>query len=531
MKQSKIALVFASIFLTLLLVGIVSAEITFSNVPTLDRNGNSATITISSTENEVVNFSLTSIDSGGKTITFDALSEITINGSTPQTITLNYNVPEDFDFEFQKEYSTTLTANGNISDSKTQKISFSKNTNVCSFDNLENFDVRIRELNIIEGIGNDDEWFPLDKIEIEVQVRNRGNNDMDNIEVKWGIYGDDKWIVELDDVEDFDLRDGDDETIKITFTIDKRDLDVDLDELRDGSYTLYVLATGEIVEGSNEGEMTCASSDKNVEIIIERDFVVLRNLEISDKIQCGSQLHISGDVWNIGDRRQDDLIVRIYNADLEMNEFIEFDRINAFDSEPVDFSFMIGEDIESGTYSISFQVLDDNGDVYEARHDDELSSFSKSITISGSCAASQDVAISAVLQEGGKAGKPLVVKATITNAGEEQGTFLLNVAGYASWAQLSELSKSTLVLASGQSEEIFITLDVNKEISGEQNFNIEVLSNGNLIANQPVSVSITESSAISNLINKDNWHIWAIALLNLILVIAIIVVAVKIARR
>jgi hypothetical protein len=534
MKNKSLNFVIAGVLAFVFLISFASATLSFSNVPTLSQTGNSASITITSTENETVSFSLTSINSEGKPITFDSISNLNINDSASQTVTINYIVPSDFDFEFQKSYETTLTVTGTNSSANSQKIAFTKNTNICSINNIGDLKIDIRNIEVVEGIGDDDEWFPFDSVEIEVRVENDGSEDIDDIELEWGIYDGDnnRWVVEMDDVEDFDLRDGDDEAFIISFTLAERNLDVDLDELEDGTYTIYVRATGDV--DNNNNDETCAGDSDSVEIIIERDFVILTDLEFSENLQCGSQVQFTGEIWNIGDRDQDDVEVRVVSTSLNLNEYVTIGDIDAFDKESFSLLFDIPSTINSGVYSISFHVLDEDGDVYEAKHDDETSSFSQSITIDGSCASSSKVTLSAVLQSGGQAGEELVIKATVANSGTSSSDYLLNVQGYSEWADSYSLSESSLTLGAGQSKEVLITLNVNKDAEGEKLFNIEVLSEDKLIATQPVSVSIEGKKGLGITgfaINSDNWHIWGIGLLNLILVIVIIIIAVRIARR
>jgi hypothetical protein len=57
------------------------------------------------------------------------------------------------------------------------------------------------------------------------------------------------------------------------------------------------------------------------------------------------------------------------------------------------------------------------------------------------------------------------------------------------------------------------------------------MSGNELVASQPISVTITQSKfSFSDTFGK-NWYIWLIGALNLILIIVIISVAVRIAKK
>ena len=78
-----------------------------------------------------------------------------------------------------------------------------------------------------------------------------------------------------------------------------------------------------------------------------------------------------------------------------------------------------------------------------------------------------------------------------------------------------------------------MTFDVKKDVSGEKTFNIEILSENELVLSQPVSVIIEKSgfSFTGGVISGDNWYLWGIGAINFILIIVIIFVAIRVARK
>lgn len=518
----------ASVLSLVLLIGLASATLTISGVSELQQDGSSFSFNIASTENETVSFSLTDITNAGKTITFTIPSDITINDTVSQTVTVNYAVESGFDFEFLEEYKTTLTANGTNSSSVTQVFKF-QDSNFCEYSNPGELRVNIEDISVVKGFGEDDEWFPMDEIEIEIEVENRGDEDVDDIEVEWGLYNneDDEWAIEVDDVEEFNLKDGDEEVFTISFSLNG-DLDQDLEDLQDGTYTIYVKATGEVDNEFNEE--TCASEIEEVSIIIEDDFVVLSDFEYLETVQCGTQFQLIADVWNIGEDDQDDVYVKLFNRELNINEKIEIGDIDAFDNEGFEFNFMLPDDADEKRYSLTLSVYDEDDDIYETDFNDESSVFDIAFDLQGGCAKPSAV-VSASLYEGGQAGKQLTIKSTIMNSGEKSTTYLLNAAGYAEWATTARVEQSAFTLSSGESREVMITFDVKDDVQGEKTFYIEVLSENELLVNQPVAVPISKKGFSFPSIGNSNWHLWAIGALNIILVVFIIIIAVRIARR
>ena len=145
--------------------------------------------------------------------------------------------------------------------------------------------------------------------------------------------------------------------------------------------------------------------------------------------------------------------------------------------------------------------------------------------------------VSASLESGGEAGEELVVRATITNTGISQASYLVNAAGFASWADSANLDPNSFTLNVGASRDVLITLNIRDDASGNQAFELEVISENELLISQPVSVTIKESSAgfltgrILGGLGEGNSFLWILGLLNVVLVVVIIVVAVRVMRR
>jgi len=529
MRSKLLSLIGLSILTIIIFLSVVSATLTFSNVPTLSQTGTSFDITISSDKNETVAFSgLEKITEGSEEITFTVPSNITINDTVSQVVTVNYAVDSGFDFEFGEIYSTTLQADGNFSDLISQTVSFVVNTDACeSVQNLgNNLRVRIKDISVESKFGDDEEWFPLDEIQVEIEVENNGDERINNIEVNWGLYNTNtgEWYIEEEE-NDFDLKDGKDEIVTITFKLDD-----DVDEFEDDDdYEFYAWAIGEDEEFDDDE--TCSSDLESINMMIERDFVILYNINIPETVSCGSDVQITADVWNIGSRNQDDVYVGIFNKALGINDEVIIGDIDSFEDETFTFDFQVPKDADEKTYAIKLKVYDEDNDIFE-NDDDVESNFDAITKVEGGCTGGAEALVSASLVSGGKAGQELVIKATITNTGDSLATYLLNAAGYTPWASSAEFDQSTVLLSAGSSQDVLITFNVNKDALGDQVFDLEVVSENELLVKQPVSVTITKAGfSITGAAIGDNWYLWGIGALNIILVIIIIIVAVKVARK
>jgi len=310
-------------------------------------------------------------------------------------------------------------------------------------------DIKIKDINIMSGFGdNEDFWYPLDEIEVEIEVENNGDEDMDDIEVKWGLYNVDKddWVID-DEESDFNLKDGQDETMYINFELE------DVDDFEDDDeYVFYVWANGEIDD--DDDTPVCASDSQNIEITNDDDFVVLDNINFPTTASCGSEVQITADVWNVGDSDQDEVKVVIFNSELGINEVVEIGDINDFDNEVLDAFVEIPSDVEEKTYAISLKVFDEDNDVYKTDEDNDESEYIIRITLD-SCFVSSTALVSANLESGGEAGENLIVKSTIINSGTSSATYTINAAGYAEWANSVSIDQSVFTLDAGASKKFY----------------------------------------------------------------------------
>ncbi|MDD5012685.1 MAG: putative S-layer protein [Candidatus Nanoarchaeia archaeon] len=527
MKNKSLSLLTLGILLALVLTSFASAAIAFSTVPTLSITSGShtANITITPTGEEIDSVTITDITQNSKTI------DLSISLVSANLYEITYTVPSDFGFYFGKTYSPTITAAGNTSGNVAQTISFE----VAAPDKYENFDgnlqVNLDDITVEEGFGEDTDWYLMDKINADVEVRNDGIKEIRDIVVEWGLYDveNGNWIIK-DKEKSFDLDDDEEKTFTLTFQLDKDALD----EIDAGAnnYKFYVWATGE--DEDNDWKETSEYDSSEIDLQMENNFVVVNNVEISETVACGSDVQITAKVWNIGDEDQDNVYVIIYNKVLGINKKVEIGDIDSFEDSTLEVSLPIPANADEKSYVLEFSVYDEDDEIYQSENDDE-SKFSKIITLED-CSTTPKVSVVANLEsESVVAGKEVTIKATITNTGTKTSTYILNIAGYADWASSLNVDKTSLTLDAEKSEEVLITLTINKDVSGEKELNIELVE-GDDILTQPVKVTVEKSSlfpGITGLFSGtgDNWYLWGIGALNVLLIFIIIIVAMKVAKK
>lgn len=548
MKAKIFTLLSFSLISLILFASLVNAA-TFTVSPsTLSfDNSNSKTFVISNPVATPLNVAFDSTISitgeGGYTVTFDVTGVKTgITNTTPSTITVDPQTTIDFSkFNLGESYSSNLVINSGT-DSKTIKIEIVSN-DFCEFSNEGNLDLTIDDI-VVTGFSDDDnEWFPLDVVEIDIKVENNGNENVRDVEVEWCLFDNENKKCVLDDNEnDFKLNDGDDNTITLKFTVDPDKLEKDVTD-----YTFFARATGKIDGGVLKGENSCASNSEDVEVMLESDFVVIDNIQYDELNECGSEAVISANVWNIGDSDQNDVVARVFLNEFNINKEIDVGDIDSFDKEKLSTLIAIPADAAEKTYHLQLEVYDDNGDIYESSNNDEVK-YDVPFIVQGNCKpiiteTEAEIIFDPLtaIQSGGKAGQKLVLQAKIANSGTEKSDFIISVLGLDSWATIESIEPSSVSLNPSASEDVIITLDVNSDVEeGDQEFTISVKSGSLASKSKTVKVPIEKSSGgfkfpgitggVTGIISGDNWYLWGIGILNVILVIIIIIVAVRVAR-
>ena len=552
MKTKILSLLSLSVLALIMFAGMVSAAVVFTDTSNVTITSASAnvnvgnTATVSFKANSTSNITLVTFNtpitmtSGSNTFTSaatvtNAVSSLTANVSSV-TMSLTFAVSSE---KANGTYNGILNLTADsvvyelpialtvIRPNEPSEISACSLLSGVSGD----LDVKIKDINIMSGFGDgsEDFWYPLDEIEVEIEVENNnGDEDMDDIEVKWGLYNVDKddWVID-DEESDFNLKDGQDETMYITFELE------DVDDFEDDDeYIFYVWANGEL-EDTNIA--VCDFDSQDIEITNNDDFVILDDITYPSTASCGSEVQITADVWNVGDSDQDEVKVVIFNSELGINKIVEIGDINDFDNEFLDTFVEIPSDVEEKTYAISLKVYDEDNDVYETDENNDESEYIIRITL-GSCSVSSTALVSANLESGGKAGENLIVKSTIVNSGTRSATYTVKAASYAEWANSYSVDQTTFTLDAGASKEVLLRFDVKEDVSGEKQFNIEVISGNEIVATQPVQVEIEGTSSwfagiTGNALEDSNKYLWGIGILNVVLIIFIIIVAIKVAKK
>ncbi len=437
--------------------------------------------------------------------------------------------------DFSETIYMQIVNSTNSSDNQTMRIDAKLTKSFYDGDNNGDLSFLDIDEEVKRGFGEEGKWYLFDEIEVELEIKNKGDWDIEDIEIEACLYNieDNKCVLDEDDMnldESFDLDAGDEKTITSTFVLDADDFEEDEED-----YELYVKAVGEIDDRDSDydGDETGTSDSEPVDIEFDGDFVILQNLEVPETTSCDNEIQILGKLWNIGDNNQDDIKLVIRNSELGIHETKEFDELDKLEDDSFDIKIQIPKDAEEKTYGLRFEVYDEYGDLFENDEDDE-SVYTAIFDIEGNCILPSEVNIDASLESEAIAGELLDVKIILTNIGTETSNYTISLENYDSWAMLESIDTESLTLEQGETKEANLVLIPNSEIEGEQEFLVKVLHNNNT-NEQKININISPKKGIFGFIDdlsiKDNWLLWVLGTTNIILIILIIIVIVKIARK
>lgn len=523
---------------------LASASVSISNVEfpsSVHEDDGSFTFTFDVTYSGVsnnANITFTTTQSFG-TVTIPTI--VSIDGTTSQKKSVTGTV-SGFSNKGGNDLNITFNATATTGefDIESFKTKINDNLVLCPLGQkgtLEISDFSIENL----GAGSDDEWEPLDSLEIEVEIENTDKDD-DVLDVLVELYivdenGDDITSeFEISD-EEVDLgRINEDDTEIALFEIEEVPSDIDEGNLR---IYLKVYSDGEEDEHCTSESTEFSDDDYHeVEFVREDDPAVIvreQDLEGSIVASCGADdVQISFPVYNIGSEKEDGVLVNLYNAELGIDEYVSLGSLSSGKKDQATFLIDIPETASKNSYKLDvftyFEYDEDEDEMEESSYDsnsfDDLDrNFEITLELLDcSKTSTSKPTVNAILDSPAKVGEELVIRTAITNTGSEPKTYVISTSDVSSWAGTVSISPQAVNLAPGASAEVMIKLNPTKE--GLQTFSITSSANGESYS-QPVSVNIAaKSGAVSGLgLGEENLKYLVIILAVLIILVIVLIIA------
>ena len=529
---------FSLILLTaIVLVGITSAATNLT--ASLDGDFTKADNTVVLTIKNPTSSAITGVDINSIADITDGTNSLVISRDPTGTFTVPANSQSTFDliysgdtsdFALGTHFTTIKIVDG--ADTLNKTLNF-----ISGFCNAgivgQSYKLNIKKVDIKNaGYGEEDnEWYPLDNVEIELRIENNGNDDIDDVTIGACLYdiNNDDCVMDEDDMDlsdnGFRIKDGDEEKVFFNFKVDPDLLSEEID------YTLYI----KVYDDDLGEEVLCTEETEGITVTKDKHFVVLGNIETPDSVSCGETVDITADVWNIGEEDEDDVYIKIFSKELGIDSRVDIGTVDTLEKEDMVFGLKVPNGADERSYNLGFTVYDEDDDIFENDNEDK-SEFVHALKVEGSCVKpiTKDASISASLTtDDVRAGEEVTIKATITNTAGEETDYSIGVEGYEFFSVVQSINPSAITLQPGSSQDVLITLKLNKDAAGEQVFNIKSLFDSQEVR-QRVSLTVPAGSSITGgaigSAIRENWFVWVIVLINIILIVAIIIVAARMSR-
>jgi hypothetical protein len=413
-----------------------------------------------------------------------------------------------------------------------------------------NLSISSFQINNIDG-DDDDIWKPLDKIKINFDVNNDGDDRISTVYAELGLFNPNGRNI----VKDLSFTGLNNEKINLGSISEDDDKEASFEftvptDFKEDSYRVAV-KTYSKASGLGEDRL-CIDSSSDItagfyeEITVEREseegkLITFNDAEITpSEAMCGSKVVLNFDVINIGTEDQDQVKINLVNTELGLSKSQEIrENLNSGDSKSLSFTFDVPTSATTRTYVLNLGAeYDYNSGRYREVTSDPVEVSLKVVcaNVPGGSAGQPNALINAALASNSqsKAGSEMTINVRITNAGTNSSTFIIGAKNYESWADIKSISERLISLNPRESRDITMVFNVNKDASGEKSFVIESLSDGKSETKEVVvEIQGTNAAGGSSLFAslKSNSLVWIIGLVNLVLIILIIIVAVRVSRR
>lgn len=395
-----------------------------------------------------------------------------------------------------------------------------------------------------KGAGEeDDEWLPLDTIQIKVELENDKDIDLDDVVFQVGLFkegsssniADDMiWISKDEDkVEVGDINDRDSKKYTFEFKVDP--------EVDEGDYLLMVKAYPDKKTGMNENAICIDSSDdfsdsyyQNIKINREDNderLVIVDTSSIGTlEAACDAQVSFNARIYNIGDEDQEQVKVILENKELGIKIEKEIrEDLDIGESRDVIFDFTIPKDAKEKTYYLelrTYYTYDEDDDSY----DDYSKISTVPLTVKGNCGVvAVEPTVTARLASNAQVGELMLVQVSVSNPGDS-GDFIITADDYNSWAELVSVEPSIVNIPKDGIKQVMVTF--NPRESGAKTFTLNIVYNGKTLEQQ-VQINVAEKTgfltgAFSGI---GNTTLYIIAAVFLVLIVIIIALIIRVASR
>jgi hypothetical protein len=370
----------------------------------------------------------------------------------------------------------------------------------------------------IDDIDSGDEFIVGENIEFTVNVENNGDDDY-SVYVEAVLYD----LTNDEEISSFKLKKSIDEDDDVDYDV-SLEVPYDIDEGNEFIIQVKAYKSGDEDENCNEEAI-------EVEFDRESNLLVFDKLYLSSsEASCSSYFDVTAKIANAGDDDEEDAKIKVYSTKLGISGEKTFD-IDSGDRETYYFTFLVPETAEEGNYTIYATVYYNDLD--------ESKTELLTLTVAGNCKeidnrtnTTQDIIFNSAQLTSAFTGSSFMIKVDISNPTNTQMEYLVMAKDYSTWASLSGITPSVIVLDAGESSSVYITLVPLTNASESNILDISVSSNG-ITKEQTLTIPIQKSTQQASIWDQLIFEFkrqWWLVTLNVLLFIGIILLLIALLK-
>ena len=367
-------------------------------------------------------------------------------------------------------------------------------------------------------------------LEIKVELSTANIDGNDDVKVRTWIGG-----YEFDDVSDktapFDMQPG----VRYVKTL-HIDIPEDIDvEEPDDKFILNVEAFGKNVDATNEAIEFTLKIDKIRHKLNIMDVIFYP----SNAVEPGRALRSVVRVENLGQQKEEDVLVRVSIPDLGISTRTYIDELTADqrsddeDDEETsassrDLVLTIPQDAKPGEYDVEVDVEYSRGHETTTKRStilvEELESVTPGVTPPSGEAPQAIISIDTTTQDIAQ-GSEALYKVMVANLGKERILYTVAIEGEGAWGT-SRISPSFISVDSNQAGEAFVYVKANENAPiGQQSFRVSVLSNGKTVKTLDLrSNVVAKATELGNLgLLKNGLEISFVILIVILIILGLVI--------
>ena len=432
------------------------------------------------------NIALFDDDNDPITLTFAGLPATLAVGSTA-TITASADIDTDADYG---TYSGLVTVKDLVENAEKKfKLDINVEPRACEDGTRSNGNPGGDNLRVeIREPGTNEDFAPGDEITVEVRVDNNDDEDLDVVVEGFLFDLDDNDVLVEGKTDTLEVQEDESEDFEFTLTVPS---DVDVDN----TFAIFVKA----YEDDNEDE-NCGEAKEDTEIKRERHSVIIEKLVFTPStLACSETFDASVDIFNIGTSDEDDVTVRLFDDELNIDFVSNEITVDKFDDSGDEATIRfrdlkIPANAEKKQYQIEAILTFDNDETRSEFGTVTVNSCGPAPSVSGESEASLQVLSSSFTIQGGDS---FSIPVIVTNSGSTAGQFTLEVQNTEDFAQGS-LSR-TLALSPGQSETAYFNLRTSEDIEGKYTGTVVLRAGTSVVDTKSFTITAESKKLFSGL--------------------------------